>query len=324
MPEILLSIGSKLELLLRAFVFAKLPYTSPYTHAFVRVYIVYAYILPCIYYTCTCILQSIYMTEAPRVLHLSAFILICRRNIGVPVLAYNVKKVEVTACQFCDNHNLYPADINDGTNPFVGTKSSAGLSLFSTTTKTNILIKDCSFHNNTASQNHEDDMSQLLFKPHGRGSAILIRMIGTFNSSIHISKCTFNNNHAEVEGAAIYISLSRNASSNQILIRGNLFTKNKSILGAGGGIGLNSYQFSSSNRIYIENNVFAENTADSGGAVSFVLYDSNEISILQPDLLHFHNCSFKDNTAVHEGTAVGLFSLVHVDNVGFPVHFTDW
>ena len=34
-PEIPLSVGSKLELLLRAFVFANFPYTSPYTHAFV-------------------------------------------------------------------------------------------------------------------------------------------------------------------------------------------------------------------------------------------------------------------------------------------------
>ena len=39
-PEIPLSVGSKLELLLRAFVFAKVPYTSPYTHAFVRVCII--------------------------------------------------------------------------------------------------------------------------------------------------------------------------------------------------------------------------------------------------------------------------------------------
>ena len=46
-PEIPLSVGSKLELL-RAFVFAKFTYTSPYTDAFVRVCI----ILPCIYNTC--------------------------------------------------------------------------------------------------------------------------------------------------------------------------------------------------------------------------------------------------------------------------------
>ena len=59
-PEIPLSVGSKLELL-RTFVFANFPYTSPYTHAFVR--------LSCIYY-----IQC--MTEAPRVLHFSAFIII--------------------------------------------------------------------------------------------------------------------------------------------------------------------------------------------------------------------------------------------------------
>ena len=39
-----LSVGSKLELLLRAFVFAKIPCTSPYTHAFVRV-CVYVYFI---------------------------------------------------------------------------------------------------------------------------------------------------------------------------------------------------------------------------------------------------------------------------------------
>ena len=43
-PEIPLSVGSKLELLLRAFVLAKFPYISPYSHALVRVCI-----LPCIY-----------------------------------------------------------------------------------------------------------------------------------------------------------------------------------------------------------------------------------------------------------------------------------
>ena len=41
-PEIPLSVGSKLKLLLRAFVFAKCPYTSPYNHAFVRVCIIIA------------------------------------------------------------------------------------------------------------------------------------------------------------------------------------------------------------------------------------------------------------------------------------------
>ena len=49
-PEIPLSVGSKLEveLLLRAFVFAKFPYTSLYTHAFVRVCIILPHVYTCI------------------------------------------------------------------------------------------------------------------------------------------------------------------------------------------------------------------------------------------------------------------------------------
>ena len=82
MPDIPLSAG-KLELLSELF-FAKFPYTSPYTHVFVRVCI----ILPCIYlYIILAInirasslqlsvwLYTMYMTDAPRVLHFSAFIL---------------------------------------------------------------------------------------------------------------------------------------------------------------------------------------------------------------------------------------------------------
>ena len=66
-PEIPLSIGSKLELLLRAFVFAKSPFTSPYTPAFVRMRVC---ILPCItiyivhvYYTSYCIYNVHYIHD---------------------------------------------------------------------------------------------------------------------------------------------------------------------------------------------------------------------------------------------------------------------
>ena len=43
-----------------------------------------------------------------------------------------------------------------------------------------------------------------------------------------------------------------------------------------------------------------------------------------PDSVNFTNCNFIDNAAQNEGTAVGLFSLVHVDQVGFPVAFENW
>ena len=73
-PEIALS---KLELL-RAFVFAKCPYTSPYTHAFVRV----------------CVYIPLYMTEAPRVLHFSAFIHVVL--VVIIMLGYNIILLENT------------------------------------------------------------------------------------------------------------------------------------------------------------------------------------------------------------------------------------
>ena len=73
MPETPLRVGSKLELLLRAFVFAKFPYTSPYTLA------LSAYAFCRILYVYTCIILAIHnvhvpVIEAPRVLHFSAFI----------------------------------------------------------------------------------------------------------------------------------------------------------------------------------------------------------------------------------------------------------
>ena len=56
MPEIPLSVGSKLELL-RAFVFAKFTYTSPYTDAFVRVCIIIIAV-----YIYTCIIIYVYIS----------------------------------------------------------------------------------------------------------------------------------------------------------------------------------------------------------------------------------------------------------------------
>ena len=67
MPEIPLSVGSKLELLLSLPNFRILPRTLTRLSAYIC-------ILPCIYVYISYI-QCIYMTEAPRVLHFSAFIM---------------------------------------------------------------------------------------------------------------------------------------------------------------------------------------------------------------------------------------------------------
>ena len=246
------------------------------------------------------------------------------------VLSYNTKNIEVTDCQFLDNHNLSPAPLSNSgavveTNLHTGLSSgNAGLSLFTMSAMTNITIRYSHFRNNTASENDHGEVGQLSLRPYGRGSAILIRLVETHGSSVEISNCVFTENHAQVEGAAVYLSLSENSSSNEILLRGNDFRRNTVELGTGGALALNSFRLSMKNRVDIWDNMFSGNGAISGGAVSFSLYDSNEESVLQPDTLHFHNCSFEGNSALHEGTAVGLFSLLHVEHVGFLVHFSDW
>ena len=72
-PEIPLSVGSKLELLLRVFVFANFisVYFSIHSHICPCMHIA-VYI--CVYYISYMYIQCIYMTETPKVMHFSAFI----------------------------------------------------------------------------------------------------------------------------------------------------------------------------------------------------------------------------------------------------------
>ena len=91
-----------------------------------------------------------------------------------------------------------------------------------------------------------------------------------------------------------------------------------------GAVSINSFRISYNNTILIEDCHFVGNVGNAGGAFSVALYDSDTSSYDSPDRMNFTNYSFIDNAADNEGTAVGLFSLVHVDQVGFPVSFEDW
>ena len=93
---------------------------------------------------------------------------------------------------------------------------------------------------------------------------------------------------------------------------------------SGGAVSINSFQISFNNTVIVQNCNFVRNSGNAGGAFSIALYDSNINSSQNPDSVNFTECSFTDNTAKNEGTAVGLFSLVHVDQVGFPVGFENW
>ena len=104
----------------------------------------------------------------------------------------------------------------------------------------------------------------------------------------------------------------------------NIFVDNLVEQASGGAVSVNSFNFSYNNIIVVEHCRFIRNRGNAGGAFSVALYDSNLESTQRPDAVNFSDCEFRDNAADNEGTAVGLFSLVHVDQVGFPVGFANW
>ena len=187
-----------------------------------------------------------------------------------------------------------------------------------------MLISNCSFTDNQASKNAPDDPRPVLLKQNGHGGAILIRLSGTVGSVITIVNSTFDRNSAEVDGGAVYISLSDNASLNTFTLNNNAFSNNEVVNASGGAVSVNSFNFTHNNTFLLTGCNFTANRGSAGGAFSMALYDSNLLATEFPDSINFERCLFVDNAAENEGTAIGLFSLVHVDQVGFPVSFEDW
>ncbi len=187
-----------------------------------------------------------------------------------------------------------------------------------------ILIQNCRFISNSANRNDPNNSRPVLLKQNGHGGAILIRLVATDNALVTISDCIFTNNTAQIDGGAIYIFLSSGASSNRFLLSNNAFTKNSVEQASGGAVSVNSFDFTFNNSILVEDCSFVGNDGNAGGAFSVALYDSNLNSTRLPDIVSFTRCRFIGNSAENEGTAVGLFSLVHVDQIGFPVSFIDW
>ena len=226
-----------------------------------------------------------------------------------------------------DNHNLFPAtpDTNrtNITELYRAIITGGGITYYSNETA-EIIIRNCTFMNNSANQNDANNSRPVLLKTNGHGGAIIVRLAGSNNSRIIISDTLFESNSAQVDGGAIYFSFSEGATNNSVILERIEFTNNTVEQASGGAVSINSFSISYSTVINVTDCYFFNNIANAGGAFSAVLYDSDEQSAMQQDNINFTRCNFYNNSASNEGTAVGLFSLVHVDQVGYPVSFTDW
>lgn len=233
----------------------------------------------------------------------------------------------VESTTFENNRNLFPAvpDTNSTniTELYRTIITGGGITYYSNST-VDLRIWNCNFTNNSANHNDPDNSRPVLLKTNGHGGAIIIRLAGSNNSNIDISDTRFDSNSAQVDGGAIYFSFSEQASSNSVVLKNINFTNNIVEQASGGAVSINSFSISYSTKVDVTDCDFINNTANAGGAFSAVLYDSDENSATQQDSIEFTNCRFLNNGASNEGTAVGLFSLVHVDQVGYPVNFTNW
>lgn len=240
-----------------------------------------------------------------------------------------MQSITLTRTNFLHNQNHIPANI-DSENTTIGSlyfsiTTSGAFTFYSRDyAEAKVVIDNCTFHNNSAARNSVNDTRPVLLKANGHGGAVLIRIAGMQNVNISISNSHFEENFAEVDGGAVYLSFSENFSSSFVSITESQFVNNTALESAGGAVSLNLYRGSFNSTFLIEDSEFRLNQGNSGGAVGIALYETTIESTDVPDSASFKRCRFDGNAAQKEGTAVGLFSLVHVDQSGFPVSFTNW
>ena len=203
-------------------------------------------------------------------------------------------------------------------------QTSGGITIFTQKHSAKVLIDNCTFQHNEASRNLNNDTRPVLLKQNGHGGSILIRLSGTVNAEFTISNSRFYGNRAQIDGGAVYVSYSDGSDSNTFRFINNQFDSNIVDDAAGGAISINSFNYTYNNMFILESCDFSNNEGSAGGGVSMALYDSDLSSTERPDEMQFSKCNFSCNKAINEGTGVGLFSLVHVDQVGFPVKFHNW
>ncbi len=195
------------------------------------------------------------------------------------------------------------------------------LSVYSSNT-INLLIENCTFSNNKASDRAIDDRRPPLLQLDGHGGAVFIRLNGTNGSSVHFRNSTFKWNIARIQGGAIYVSASNQAANSNFVVEDCTFTNNSAETKAGGALAIVLFDTTLNNTFMIRSSTFKGNSAVGGGAVAVILY--NLYTTEYQDVVVFVNCLFELNTAEREGSAVGLFSLLHTDLEPFPASFIGW
>ena len=136
--------------------------------------------------------------------------------------------VTLTNTHFINNDNRQVAepDVNETSieELYDSITTGGGFTFFSRDQPVTIRIEKCSFVGNSANRNDPNNTRPVLLKANGHGGAVLIRLANAEGSEITIVDSEFVNNEAQVDGGAIYVTLSESVSGSSIFLERNNFT----------------------------------------------------------------------------------------------------
>ena len=184
------------------------------------------------------------------------------------------------------------------------------------------LIEGCRFTRNGVIFDSKTSRRPPLFQVDGHGGGAYIRLSAVSNSNVTFSNTVFDSNSAQIDGGAIYISMSNGASHNYIRFDNCQFYNNSVTDTSGGAISVVLYNSTKQNEVLVQDCVFEENSATGGGAIGFVIYDIGGLPYNHT--VSVENSTFKRNRAVTEGSAIGTYGLIHVDEASFKIQIQNW
>lgn len=138
-----------------------------------------------------------------------------------------------------------------------------------------VTISNCQFLNNSASgpssniqQSTSTLLTRLLFTGRGGGAAVIIN--SPISVLVHVTNCTFEENHALSYGGGIYLAWG-SVSGHVVVINSSRFVRNRTPGGAGGlemGFAQGGYEVNAI-KVFVYSSEFVENEATHGGGVYF-------------------------------------------------------
>ena len=272
-----------------------------------------------------------------RFIHCCTFWGTLRDDTSTAFLVYNTPNVRITETSFRNNNPeeldmdivrntcYFPGD--DNMSFFLDNRTtSGGISLFIDSGPTKLLVENCSFVENKA----RNDSAVILARRstrNGNGGAMNLRLLDSWNSTVCIRRTVFLNNTAEAHAGALAISLGGSATRNTFVVSESIFEGNKCLIDkcTGGAVGITLYSTTQYNTFSFHDCNFTKNQAQSSGAIVL----STSASAVQTegglsDELRLRNCWFVRNKAFFEGTALGVFSIAHTNQIGIPVNVCNW